>query len=245
MLVGPNGSGKSALLDTLAIRFLAFFSSQSTFDRRYVLDVDSKAWWTGSHPWLDEYVWLRGLACATDEAPALYYRPGHVPGNEPTIADAMMGVYWQQAQEYAALVERKSSGERNQAVLGKILAGLDGRDLPEKYGYVNWEFGDARKDARRLHTFGSAGDMHLKAEVLKALYRPPAGAVPLLLMDEPEQSLDMKAEAQLWAHVAKADCRRMQIIAATHSLYPLLHRDRFHLIETQHGYIAEVLEIMA
>lgn len=245
VVVGPNGSGKSALLDTLAIRFLTYFSDQSTIDRRYVLAADSSAWWTKTYPWRDEYVWLKGLQCDTDNAPALYYRPRHVPGNEPTIADAMMGVYWEQAREYARLVERKSSGQQNVAVLGRILAALEGKELPARYEYMNWDFGTEPREIRKAQASGWGGDMYFKAEVLKALYRPSADAVPLILMDEPEQSLDVKAEAQLWSQIARADCSKMQIIAATHSLYPLLHKSKFHIIETQPGFVQEVLELLA
>jgi len=245
VIVGPNASGKTALLDTLAIRFLTYFSGESTLDRRYVLDVDARPWWTKSGKKPDEYVWLKGLTCQSDNAPALYYRPGHVPGNEPTIADAMMGEYWEQAKEYAKLVERKSSGEQNQAVLGKIIQALEGGELPRRYAYMNWEFGATARDVSKLDTFAYGRDAYIKAEVLKALYRPASNAIPLVLMDEPEQSLDVKAEAQLWSSIAKADCRRMQIIAATHSMYPLIHRNSFNLIETEAGFVDAVLEIMA
>lgn len=245
VVVGPNGSGKTALLDTLAIRFLTYFSGESTLDRRYVLDVDARTWWTKSHIGTDEYVWLNGLTCQTDNAPALYYRPSHVPGNEPTIADAMMGEYWEQAQEYAKLVERKSSGEQNQAILARIIQALEGGELPTTYAHMNWDFGSSARDVSKLDTFAYGRDAYLKAEILKALYRPASNAIPLILMDEPEQSLDVKAEAQLWSSIAKADCRRMQIIAATHSLYPLIHRNSFNLIETEAGFVDAVLELLA
>ena len=245
VVVGPNGSGKTALLDTLAIRFLTYFSSQSALDRRYVLEVDARAWWTKSGPRPLEYVWLEGLTCQTDNAPALYYRPGHVPGNEPTIADAMMGEYWEQAHEYAQLVEHKSSGQQKQAVLGKILEALEGKDLPVTYALTNWEFGTQPRDVNRIPTLEYGRDVYVKAEVLKALYRPTANAIALILMDEPEQSLDVRAEAQLWSRISRADCTKMQIIVATHSMYPLLHKDSFHLMETQPGYVDEVLELLA
>jgi len=244
VVVGPNGSGKTALLDTLAIRFLTYFSGQSTLDRRYVLDVDARAWWTKSPKGPDEYVWLKGLTCKSDNAPALYYRPGHVPGNEPTIADAMMGEYWEQAHEYAKLVENRSSGEQNQAVLGKIIQALEGGEVPTQYAYMNWEFGTTARDVSKLDTFVYGRDAYAKAEILKALYHPASNAVALILMDEPEQSLDVKAEAQLWSCIAKANCQNMQIIAATHSMYPLIHRKNFNLIETEAGFVDKVLELM-
>jgi hypothetical protein len=235
VVVGPNGSGKSALLNTLAIRFLTWFSDRSTLDRRYVLDVDSRDWWSRSRERREEPVWLQGLHCQT----------GHIPGNELSIGHAMMGVYWEQAQEYARLIERKSSGQQNQAVLEQWMQALEGRTLPSGYEFHDWEFGTEPGSTNRLHTFGYGREAYARAEVLKALYRPAADAVPLVLMDEPEQSLDTRAEGRLWSAMARADCGRMQIIVATHSLYPMLHHERFHLIETQPGYVKEVLELMA
>jgi len=245
VVVGPNGSGKSALLDTLAIRFLSYFSSQSTMDRRYVLDVDSRTWWTKANQRRDEYVWLKGLACNTDNAPALYYRPGHVPGNEPTIADAMMGTYWDEAREYAKLVQHKSSGEQNQAVLAQIMGALGGKDLPTTYRRMNWDFDNEPWGNAEPQTPWYARDTYMKAEVLEAFYRPAPDAIPLILMDEGERSLDVKAEAQLWSCISNADCSKMQIIVATHSMYPLLHKIRFNVIETRVGFVEEVLKLMA
>lgn len=244
VVVGPNGSGKSALLTTLALRFLSYFSQRSAFDRKYVIDVEARAWWTPAPRQADAYRWLAGLHCETDDAPVIYYRPGHVPGNELSLAHAAMGPYWEQAQAYARLVENRSSGQRNQALLEDLLGALEGRGLPQRYEYVNWEFGEQPRDPRRLHVFGYGRDTFFKAEVLKSLYRPAPGAMPLCLMDEPEQSLDARAEALLWTRIAHADCRRQQIIAATHSLYPLLHRDAFHLIETEPGFADEVLALV-
>lgn len=244
VVVGPNGSGKSALITALAIRYLTYFSDRSAFDRKYLLDVDARTWWSRGGPHGEEFVWLAGLECETDNAPALYYRPGHVPGNEPTVADAMMGVYWEQAKAYAKLVERKSAGEQNQALLDSLLRALDGHDLPAQYAYTNWEFGSSPADARRRHDLEDPPDMMRKARALEAALRLSPGGIPLILMDEPEQSLDALAEARIWAHVARADCRRIQIIIATHSLYPMMHRDRFHVIETEQGYVDEVLGLL-
>lgn len=245
VIVGPNGSGKTALLDALAIRFLTYFSDRSTFDRKYVLDVDARAWWARGAGGPDDYVWLPGLDCATDNAPARYYRPGHIPGNELSIGDAAMGAYWEQARDYARLIERKSSGEQNQALLEALTSAFEGRGLPARYEHVNWEFGVEPRDLRALKVQGYGRAAFFKAEVLKSLYRPAPSASPLILMDEPEQSLDARAEASLWASISRADCRRMQVIVATHSVHPLLRRDAYNLIEAEAGFIDQVLALIA
>jgi ABC-type cobalamin/Fe3+-siderophores transport system ATPase subunit len=242
VLVGPNGAGKSAVMQTLALRFLAYFSGASTFDDKYLRDSEADAWWTKEVYWRDNAEWLKGLKCKTDNGPALYYRPGHIPGNECSITHSMMMGYFEQAKAYGMLVKDKSSGQQSQAVLQRILDALAGRELPTDYAQLNWPYGRKLKEAGGQ---GHPGHFAPQAEALKKCYPPDTVGIPLILMDEPEQSLDARAEGQLWNAIAHADCSRMQVIVATHSLYPLLHRDKFNLIESEPGFIKDVLALMA
>lgn len=242
VLVGPNGAGKSAVMLTLALRFLAYFTGVSTLDEKYLRDNDAEAWWDKEYTWGDKTQWLKGLACQTDNGPALYYRPGHIPGNEADITHAMMMGYFEEAKAYAKLVDKKSSGQQSQAVLARILEVLAGSNLPTDYAMLNWNYGRTCRAEGEAKHFGHFAPM---AEVLKKHYPPVSGAMPLILMDEPEQSLDARAEGRLWAAIAQADCSRMQVIVATHSLYPLLHKDKFNLIEAEPGFVDEVLALMA
>ena len=241
VLVGPNGSGKSALLQTLAIRFLAYFTGQSFLDDKFVLDGDAKAWWTREREWGNDYEWLKGLTCKTDNAPALYYRPGHIPGNETSITHAMMCGYFEEARAYGKLVDEKSSGQQSQAVMQPLLAALAGEGLPCAYGHKNWRFGD---EPRTFDYPRHGASYDHQAEVLKALYRPEPSAIPLILLDEPEQSLDARAEARLWQAISQADGAKVQVIVATHSLYPLTHPKKFNIIETEAGFVNDVLALL-
>ena len=241
VIVGPNGAGKSALLTSLALRFLAYFTGESSFDDNYVGGNDCKAWWTKTRDWGNDYVYLKGLDCKTDNAPVLYYRPGHIPGNEPDVVHALMMGYSKGARNYAEAVEKKSSGQGNQAMLAKVLAALDGTGAPLKYLHTNWRY---QKEAVELSGRGWYGDYDYQAEVLKASYKPEASAIPLVLMDEPEQSLDARAEAKLWGAIASADCSKVQVIVATHSLYPLMYPKKFNLVEAEPGFIKDVLSLM-
>ena len=248
VLVGENGGGKSALVSTLALRFLAYQTGKSSFDDEYLRDSarghghNEELWWTSEHKWRDEFDWLKGLNCETDNAPVLYYKPGHIPGNHCDLTHALMMGYSKQANAFAALVDNKSSGQQSQAVLAHIVSALAGEGLPEQYGFENWSHGKQARDLRGLNYVGS---YERKAELLKMMYQPAPGAVPLILMDEPEQSLDARAECQLWVSIAKADCSKMQLVVATHSLYPLLHQDKFNIIEATPGFADEVLQLMA
>jgi predicted ATPase len=63
-------------------------------------------------------------------------------------------------------------------------------------------------------------------------------------MDEPEQSLDALAELVLWRQIAAADMSKMQVIVATHSLYPLMHPEKFNIIEAVPGYSESVMQLL-
>jgi ABC-type cobalamin/Fe3+-siderophores transport system ATPase subunit len=242
VIVGPNGSGKSALINSLALRFLAHFTGRSEFDDKYITSSEAREWWTKERDWGDEYTWMKGLSCKSDNGPAIYYRPAHIPGNETSVVHAMMTGYFAESRAYAELVEHKSSGEQSQAVMKGMVEALSGRGLPSCYGYKNWRFGKDPSDlyAKRAEWAHRGGIDH-QAEVLKALYVPQEFATPLILMDEPEQSLDARAEAALWSAIGNADCAKVQVIVATHSLHPLLNRRKYHIIESEEGFIDAVL----
>lgn len=241
VIVGPNGAGKTALMETLALRFLAQLTGESCLDGKYISGHDSEPLWSCTASWRNDWAFLKGLEVVTDNAPARYYRPNHVPGNETSITHAMMCGYFEQAKAFGALTKDKSSGQQSQALQRSLLKTLAGEELPRTYPLLNWSGG---REPRELRGHFTTSYDH-QAEALKALFAKVDGGVPLVLMDEPEQSLDAKAELQLWQAISRADCSQMQIVVATHSLYPLLHRKKFNLIEAVDGYVDEVLALVA
>jgi predicted ATPase len=243
-ILGPNGGGKSTLIQALALRFLAWYTSQSSLDNHYVMESESKALWAEKGwRWDHEYEYMPGLTCETDNAAALFYRPGHIPGNETSITHAMMTGYFNEAKEYAEMVDKKSSGQQGQALLAHIEAVLAGEAAgPDKYLVKNWRFGKELRDMSKER--GWVADWEYWGETLKQLFLKAGAGVPLILMDEPEQSLDARAEMQLWSKVMAADFNRVQVVVATHSLYPLMHPEKFHIIEAVPGYIDEVRSLM-
>jgi hypothetical protein len=154
----------------------------------------------------------------------------------------MMCGYSRQAREYGEMTDNKSSGQQSQALLARVQAALLGDLSGLCYGHVNWRFG---KEPQEFQARTHYSDFEYQAEKLKHLYGSVAvDAKPVLLLDEPEQSLDAKAEAVLWNHIANVDSSCIQVIVATHSLYPLLHPEKFHLIEGVPGYADEVRSLL-
>jgi ABC-type cobalamin/Fe3+-siderophores transport system ATPase subunit len=243
VIVGPNGAGKSALLKTLSIKTLSYLTGESTFDGKYINTGSGDHFWNDdTATWRRDYQFLKGLTCEGDRGPALYYRPGHIPGNDHSISAAMMCGYFDEAKAFGRLTDNKSSGQQSQALLQKFHDVLSGQAQVAGYGYLNWSYGKEPRELDRRFYSGSLDD---KAEIFKADYAGiAADAIPVLLGDEPEQSLDAKAEALLWKRIADCDCSRVQLIVATHSLYPMLHPERFNLIEAVPGYAEEVRALL-
>jgi predicted ATPase len=241
VIVGPNGAGKTALMETLAFRFLAQLTGTSRLDGGFTSKGDGAALWTKADGWRDDWTFMKGLTVETDNAPARYYRPGHIPGNEVGIAHAMMTGYFDEAKAYGELVDQKSSGQKSQALLASLLDVLAGLNLPRTYGTHNWGYGREPRDLNRQQW---TGPWEYQAEVLKALFANVDGGMPLVLMDEPEQSLDARAEMHLWNALSAVDCSNLQVIVATHSVYPLLHPEKFNIIEGTKGYARDVLKLM-
>lgn len=244
VIVGPNGSGKSALLTALSLKTLSNLTGESTIDGNYITAVDSKFFWTKDDRkyWANEYEFLQGLECVGEVAPALYYRPDHIPGNESGITVAMMCGYFEEAKEFAKMTRGKSSGQKSQALLQKVLGLLAGQDAKLTYGFKNWR---GTKELRDLKSERNLFSYDYQFEALKVLYgsiKPDLS--PIVLMDEPEQSLDARAELLMWNAIANADISKMQIIVATHSLYPLMNPKKFNIIESSEGYAQEVMGLL-
>lgn len=238
LLLGPNGSGKSALMKMLALRFLAYTTGFSAFDDAYVSSLgEINGLWGRENSWGQNWRYMPGVKCSTDEAPAVYFRPGMIPGDNTSLTHAMMCGYMDLAREVAHCVDNKSSGQGNQAMLEYAVAVMRGKAKLDKYQMQNWSHGDAPRDLKKDK--GWVSDGHWQAETLKKKFGISAAPkMPVVLLDEPEQSLDVHAQMRLWSAIKDAPAHGVQVIVATHSPLPLLEPERYNFIETEPGYLA-------
>lgn len=237
IIVGPNGSGKSALMKSLALRTMSFYGGCSAFDDKYLKGVGKDVLWSRDRGWGDDWEYCKALNAKTDEAPALYYHPGFIIGDDCDFTHAFCAGYSRNAFEMGDLVKDKSSGQAAKALLERSLKAIRGQELPDTYEFMNWRCGEELRDLRKdRHPM----DWDVQAEMLKKkIFKRKAG-VPVVLLDEPEQSMDALSELQFWKDMEKVDCAAVQVIAATHSLYPILHPEAFNIIEAVPGYMASV-----
>lgn len=242
VIVGPNGSGKSALLTALSMLTLTYYTDTSNFDRGYLAMQDADLFWLDPEPerWRRNITFLKGLSARSDMAPALYYRPNRLPGNEEGLTHSMCMGYSEQAHSMIAMVHNKSSGQRSQNVQVLLREVLQGKRL--KYTWNHW---GARKVPLDIPPGVYTGDGDAKHNALLAYFSTRnEDGVHTILLDEPEQSLDARAEIELWHALAETNPALNQIICATHSIYPMLHLDKFNVIETVPGYVESVLSLL-
>lgn len=238
VVVGPNGSGKSSLLKALAMRTMSELTGLTELDSAYVkFGSEAEALWKISRWPEAQAQFLPGLECDAPVARALYYRPSLIPGDERCATTAMMTGYFESARTYLRNTENKSSGQACQAQLEQLLKTLEGGELPAPRKPEHWQHWPESPDKY-------PDDQALQRRALVAISENAGSARPLVLMDEPEQSLDARAELELWARIASTDCSKLQLVVATHSLYPLLHPKKFKLIEAVPGYVAATLKLL-
>ncbi|HIH2749869.1 TPA: hypothetical protein ACYLN4_005666 [Burkholderia lata] len=236
VIVGPNGAGKSALMRALSLATLSSLTGISALDDKYAGGLGEEPCWRKiEERWREKYEFLGGLTMETDNAPAMFYRPGHLPGNERMVAAAMMTGYFEEAKEYGRLTRNKSSGQQCSALLNRIIEVLKGAPASKQYAMQNWSW-----NGRKPENWADDNVRHLKARFGDL----PDTVLPVILMDEPEQSLDAKNEAMLWRHIAGSNTSNVQVIVATHSLSPIMHPEKYNLIEAVPGYADEVRALL-
>lgn len=232
VIVGPNGAGKSALLMALSMRTLTYYEDESRFDSHYTSGLHgADKFFTREDRRSGRYTFLQGLTTISDLAPAMFYRPNRIPGNEDTIASSMMTGYFDEAKAYARLTEKKSSGQKSIAVMDRLLSVLSGAERPTYVGGIK------RKKKRVDPALYIGEGAYIENAFIDAYKNATDDGTPLVIMDEPEQSLDALAELQLWLAIEKA---KTQVIVATHSLYPFLQPEKFNIIEAVPNYCAVV-----
>ena len=244
VIVGPNGSGKSALINSLSYLTLSHTVGHSCFDSFYVNGNKADDYWepdsfSGRFGYSELF---KGLEADWDFASAVFYQPKHIPGDYSDLTHALMCGYSEEAKQLDKMTKRKSSGQVALAVMDYIRGILRSEVSVPAWDFVNWGYSKEIRDLdkyRESHISNRANNLMIKYAEAKGSTFKGVNKVPTVLMDEPEQSLDTLQEFKLWSDIENADCSKIQVIVASHSIYPLIHPDKFNLIETVPGFIAD------
>lgn len=242
VIVGPNGSGKSALLTALSFFTLSQLTGRSSLDNNFIHTNGADRCWSDpsqSWDWLEKWKFLEGLCVSGKFIPTLYYRPGHIPGNDDSITASMMCGYFKEAKAFHGMVNNKSSGQQCSALLEQVMEVLEGNGSPPKIGKSNWRYQPEPAASSHASTYDRRAQL-----LVNKVNAATQDGTTLVLMDEPEQSLDSLGEIGLWKKIEASDVSKLQVIVATHSLYPLLNPSAFNIIESVPGYADSVRKLV-
>lgn len=234
VIIGPNGSGKSTLLSVLAKQTLSEAVGVSAFDTMF---LDAELWDGNTRSEYGPFTYLPGMTVDSDNAAAVYYRPAQLPGKSRFLAEALMRGYGDYARAYREKTHQKSSGQQGRALLETAYSVMESGELSYEF---NWGYTGEKRPLESVRRISCTPQHEYKAQILLNERLCDNSGMPTILMDEPEQSLDTKEELALWKRLSEVDCSKVQVIVATHSLYPFMHPERFNLIEASAGYLDEV-----
>lgn len=234
VVIGPNGSGKSTLLSVLAKQTLSEAVGVSAFDKMF---LEAELWAGNTRSEYGPFTYLPGMTVDTDNAAAVYYRPAQLPGKSRFLAEALMRGYGEYANTYREKTHQKSSGQQGRALLETAYSVMETGNLSYDF---NWSYPTQKMPLESVKRYPLTPQHEYKAQILVNERLCESPGIPTILMDEPEQSLDTKEELALWKRLSEVDCSKVQVIVATHSLYPFMHPERFNLIEASTGYLEEV-----
>lgn len=242
ILVGPNGSGKSSFINALTLRYLADLTGRSEFRSHYLGKTGYECCWSlvdKARGWSREWAYMDGMQVSGDDGAVHYYRPLHVPGNETSATHAMCAGFFEQGKSFHQAIKDKSDGQMRKTLLNRITQVSTSADAA-KFS-VAWPYGP--HDERRDLPYG-AQQWEARAEHLKAMFSPKPDARPLLILDEPEQSLDLLEQAQMWQSLKSIDLSKCQVLVSTHSIHPLLNPEGFSFIEGDEGYLSKAISMV-
>lgn len=222
VLIGPNGSGKSTLLRHLAVRFLCLDRGYTSIDRSLCDRAYEK--YFSEKNWRDKSTFMPGIEVDSAQCVAAYWAPGMKYGGWDMDTAAMMCGYGDEAKLRWKHTKEKSSGQGIHNQLNYIFDVLHGKRKVELREKIDWYLENHQKD---------------KLDAVTPLFKERDKNKTVVLLDEPEQSLDMSKEMEFWDKLLDVNTAEVQVVVATHSLYPLISpkfKGKFNIIECTSDY---------
>lgn len=222
VLIGPNGSGKSTLLRHLAVRFLCLDRGYTSIDRS-LSDRTYENYFSQKTRY-DKPTFMAGIKIDSMQCVATYWAPGMKYGGWDMDTAAMMCGYSDEANLRWQHTKEKSSGQGIHNQLNYIFDVLHGKRQVELHENIDYYLKEYQKD---------------KLDATVPLFKQWNENKTIVLLDEPEQSLDMSKEMEFWDKLLDVDTKNIQVMIATHSLYPIISpkfKNKFNYIEGVSGY---------
>jgi hypothetical protein len=167
---------------------------------------------------------MSGIKIDSAQCVATYWEPSMKYGGWDMDTAAMMCGYGNETKLRREHTRKKSSGQGIHNQLNYIFDVLHGKRQVELHENIDYYLKEFQKD---------------KLDATVPLFKQWNENKTVVLLDEPEQSLDMSKEMEFWDKLLDVDTEDIQVVIATHSLYPLISpkfKNKFNYIEGVPGY---------
>jgi len=214
IIVGPNGSGKTTLTRSVAKLFYAEQGGTPTLTQTAFMDA-YKAF-DKTPP--DEY-----FTVEHDGGAVFYVNQEHTVGlTHGQFDDDFF------SEGFFRTMNKLSSGQDSCENINRILS------MIEKYLKGGENVDNRLKNANSLY--------QNYVNQAMAFIKPDRNAVPVLILDEPDASLDMMNEVKIWDIIRKISLK-IQVIVCSHSAFALHQEANF--IEMESGYLKKCRKAVA
>ena len=233
ILFCPNGAGKSSLLHAIAKRKLCCdVGYPTTNEREWGMRNLDKQWVKSSQDWWEKKEdYMPGITLhGDDNGSCFYFSQNFVPGGEFSLTHAMILGYSKEAKSLGKILDEKSSGQQTKGMFERFMA------------HVN----DASHDqALAFEPYCKDSYFEQQERTIRELFKDHTPNRKVVLLDEPECSLDLSNQLDVWAAIAAIDLSAHQVIVATHSIYPLINPERFNFVTSDKKYLKEQIAKVA
>jgi len=222
VLWGPNGCGKSTVLKTMARLTHCEQGGASRITQSSVWELQAPT------PLGDRQRWRDGVRLVHDGEPVHFLDPSQEPGlrhgvfDDDFFSDGMLSLE----------ARRSSSGQNVTGLLNRVL------EMAAKAEGIGSTLNRDTVNPVWRANFEKMNEMLAPAEV-DGKPLPPGPRT--LLLDEPDRSLSLPRQKDLWDTLAAQ--QRFQIIVATHSVFAL-DVPGVRYVDLQPGYLAECREAL-
>lgn len=228
ILFTKNGQGKSTLLKAIAAKTLCLLTGQQTNNSKGYDCFSDEFWPKRNYFSRDREEFIKGLELRENDGGSFFYfSQDFIPGGYEGLTHAMMCGFSDEANAVHHVIDKKSSGQQT---IGMFKRFMDIVNHPD--------------NDKPLEIYVPKDDMYRtdRSKIIKSMFSKHTPNSRVIMLDEPDNSLDLVSQLQMWKTINQIDLTQTQVIVATHSIFPLLNPTKYNFITSDSTYLNYQIE---